>query len=200
MKAALFDLDGVLIDTEGLYTKFWEEAGKKYKVPFPDFAQRIKGTTMPQILDTYFPKELHATVLKECQDYDANLTYPIFPGVIEYLKKLKAEGIPCAIVTSSPNDKMERLWKLHPGLREMFDAVVTDQDVSHSKPDPEPFQVAASKLGADPRECWIFEDSYNGLLSGRRAGGYVVALSTTNPAETLSDKADRVISSFLELL
>ncbi|MCC8118115.1 MAG: HAD family phosphatase [Bacteroidales bacterium] len=200
MKAALFDLDGVLVNTEPLYSQFWGEMGKKYDLPYDDFADRIKGTTLPQILDTYFAPELHQEITAAVEAHDANMEFPLFPGAIEFLTQLNQRGIPCAVVTSSGADKMEHLWQSHPGMRELFSAVVIDSDVTHSKPDPEPFLVAAKKLGVDPKDCWIFEDSFNGLLSARRAGGFVVGLATTNPLHELEYKADVVIDSLSDLL
>lgn len=196
MKAALFDLDGVIVDTEPSYSIFWGGMGKKYNVPVDNFADVIKGTTLTQILNRYFPaKEVQAQVVKELEDYEYNMVYTIFPGVREYLDLLKGSGVKCAIVTSSNLAKMDNLWQQQPWLRSYFDAVITDEDVTHSKPDPEPYLVACKALGVTPEDACVYEDSYNGLLSGRRAGAKVVALATTNPYDTLTDKADMVIYS-----
>lgn len=198
MKAALFDLDGVIIDTEPSYSIFWGGMGVKYNVGIGNFADAIKGTTLTQILDRYFAPELHAEVVEQLEAYEKSMQYQLFPDVIDFLDKLKSLGISCAIVTSSNDEKMSNLWNQHPALREYFDALVTDEDVTHSKPDPEPYIIGASRLGAAPEDSYVFEDSFNGLLSGRRAGARVVALATTNPYESLVDKADIVIRGFGE--
>lgn len=201
MKAALFDLDGVIVDTEPVYSLFWGEMGRKYNVAAKDFANIIKGTTLTQILDRYFPDaDTQKLIVDDLERYEANMSYPVFRYVEDYLRQLQRSGIPCAIVTSSNLRKLDNLWQQHPGLRAYFRVVITDEDVTRSKPDPQPYLIAASRLGCEPEDTYVFEDSINGLISGRRAGAYVVALSTTNPVETLRDYADMVIAGFDELL
>lgn len=197
--AVLFDLDGVLIDTEGIYSGFWGGMGKKYSVPFPDFAQRIKGTTLVQILDGYFPQEHHEAIRRELKDFEDNMRYVVFDGVERLLDRLKAKGFGTAIVTSSSPLKLARLWMQHPWLKDKFDAIVSDTDVQRSKPDPQGYILAAERLGCVPEDCYVVEDSYNGLLAGRRSGAIVIALATTNPADTLIDKADRVFPSIADI-
>ena len=133
------------------------------------------------------------SLLKEREEA---MEYPIFEGVLEFLGDLQRCGVPAAIVTSSNLPKMTRLFAAHPGFREFFGAVLTDKDVSNSKPHPEGYLKAAARLGAEPAECIVFEDSYAGLQAGRSAGARVVALATTNPRHTLTDKADAVIDGF----
>ena len=198
-QAALFDLDGVIIDTEGTYSKFWGDLGKTYGVAYTDFAQRIKGTTLDQILTSYFPADKYDEILQQLTDYEQNMAYPVFPGAMEFIESLAAAGIPSAIVTSSSEKKMSRLWEQHPELRLMFQAVITDAQVERSKPDPQGYLMAAEALGVAPENCIVFEDSFNGLLAGRRSGAKVVALSTTNPAESLLGKADIVAPSLASL-
>ena len=198
MKAALFDLDGVIIDTEPSYSIFWHGMGERYNVGIADFADVIKRTTLTQILDTYFMPSLHAEIISLLEDYERSMEYRLFPGTVPFLNSLDSIGVPCAIVTSSNNEKMSNLWRQHPALTGCFQAIITDEDVTHSNPDPEPYLIGASRLGVQPQDTWVFEDSFNGLLSGRRAGAHVVALATTNPYESLVDKADIVIREFSE--
>lgn len=198
MKAALFDLDGVIIDTEPSYSIFWGGMGEKYNVGIDNFADAIKGTTLTQILDRYFAPDLHAEVVEQLEAYEKSMRYQLFPDVTDFLDSLRRLGYSCAIVTSSNLDKMSNLWNQLPGLREYFDVLITDEDVTHSKPDPEPYLTGAARLGVAPEDAFVFEDSFNGLLSGRRAGARVVALATTNPYESLVDKADIVIRGFGE--
>ncbi len=194
-KAALFDLDGVIIDTEPIYSGFWDKAGKMYDVPYPDLADRVKGTTLPKILDTYFPKDKHPQINQQLLEFEEKMRYELFPGAIEFLRKLRDKGIPCAIVTSSGEPKMTHLGEQQPELYSLMQAIITDADVTHSKPHPEPYLIAAERLGVNPKECWIFEDSFNGLKSARSAGGFVVGLATTNSAEAIAPYADIVVPS-----
>lgn len=197
MPAALFDLDGVLIDSESTYTRIWDEIVSIYPTGIENFAYKIKGNTLERILEKYFPdKDIQEKVVKILKAREYAMDYPIFPGVIEFLTDLKDKGIPAAIVTSSGPVKMSKLFAAHPGFRDYFGAVLTDADVTRSKPDPEGYMKAAERLGVPASECIVFEDSYAGLQAGRSAGAMVAALATTNPRETLEDKADVVIDGF----
>ncbi|MDE6125394.1 MAG: HAD family phosphatase [Muribaculaceae bacterium] len=199
-KAALFDLDGVLIDSETLYTQFWAEVGRHHHLPSPTFAYDIKGTTLTDILETHFPSpEVRADVDRLLHEFEDNVVYPIFPGALEFVDALRSKGLKTVIVTSSDERKMEFLYAQHPTFRSHFDDVVTAADVTHSKPDPEPYLVGAAKAGCRPEECVVFEDSYQGLQAGRSAGAFVVGLSTTNPASGVARYADMVVGSLAEL-
>jgi len=195
-KAALFDLDGVLIDSETLYTGFWEKVGKEHKLPSPTFAYDIKGTTLHDILTTHFPEpEIREDIDRMLHEFENEIVYPVFPGALEFVDALRGHGLKTVIVTSSDNKKMNFLFDQHPGFLSHFDALVTACDVTRSKPDPEPYLVGASKAGVNPEECIVFEDSFQGLESGRRAGCRVIGLSTTNPASSIRGKADFIVPS-----
>ena len=195
--AALFDLDGVLIDSESIYTEFWNRIDSIYPTGIPNFAYAIKGTTLPDILDTYFSDpEIRPHVLKHLQEQERNMRYVIFPHVEHFLKELQAEHIPMAIVTSSNEKKMVDLFRQLPGFRDYFDVVITDADVTHSKPDPEGYKLAAKRLGVPSERCVVFEDSRAGLEAGRRAGGKVVAMATTLKRGDIEGKGDIVLDSF----
>lgn len=197
---ALFDLDGVLIDTEGIYTDIWKDIESHFPTGIPDFAHVIKGNTLPRILDTYFRPEDHAEIRHMLKEREDAMDYPVFPGVMNFLHYLADQGIPAAIVTSSGDVKMDLITKREPAFMACFKAVITDSKVEHSKPHPDPYIKGAQALGVDPRQCMVFEDSYSGLEAGRAAGATVVALATTNPRDTLIDKADLVIDRLDELI
>lgn len=190
-KAALFDLDGVLIDSETLYTQFWKRVGERHHLPSPTFAYDIKGTTLNDILTTHFPDpKVRADVDRLLHDFENEIVYPVFPGALEFVDALRASGLKTVIVTSSDSKKMEFLFRQHPDFPTHFDAIVTACDVTNSKPHPEPYLVGASKAGVKPSECLVFEDSYQGLESGRRAGCKVIGISTTNPASEVRLRSD----------
>lgn len=196
--AALFDLDGVLVDTETVYTEFWSEMDRLFPTGTPDFANVIKGSTLPSILANYFPSEDdRAKVVELLKEQEENMRYAVFDGVIDFLEDLKRHDIPAAIVTSSGDKKMKRLFATNPGFREYFGTVITDSDVKRSKPDPEGYLLGALRLGCNPECAYVFEDSYAGVEAGRRAGANVIALATTNPRAALKEKADAVIDTFV---
>lgn len=198
--AALFDLDGVLIDSESIYTVFWNRMNELFPTGIDNFSYVIKGTTLPQILDRYFPDpKVQAELRVYLKKQEAEMVYRIFPGVERFLKTLKEKGIPTAIVTSSNDAKMKVLFDSLPGFRDYFDVVVTDTDVTRSKPDPQGYMLAAERLGVPSEHCVVFEDSRAGLEAGRRAGGKVVAVATTLTHEDIAGCGDIVIDSFEEL-
>lgn len=201
-KAALFDLDGVVLDTEGLYSVFWGGIGKEYYPDVEDFADRIKGQTLTQIYDGWFTGErasLRDAITKRLDEYEMTMDYNYIEGAREFIEQLHSIGIKTAIVTSSNKPKMENVMRCHPELTTMFDKILTSEDFEASKPDPDCYIKAAHRFGFQPSECIVFEDSINGLKSGRASGSYVVGLATTNPREVIAPLCDRVIDHFMDV-
>lgn len=193
LKAVLFDLDGVLIDTEGIYTEFWANIDRKYPTGVENFALVIKGTTLSDILERYFPaSEIQMEIRRTLKEFEEEMPYVFFDGAEDLLRLLKTRHISTAIVTSSNRAKMGKVYGRLPILGEMIDTLVTDEDVTESKPDPEGYLLAAGRLGAESGEFAVVEDSMHGLEAGRRSGGYVVGIATTNPREKVVERADYV--------
>lgn len=106
----LFDLDGVLIDSEGLYTQFWEDIEKIYPTGVDGFTYKIKGNALFKILDTYFRNEqIKSDIVARVHEFERTMKYPIYDGVIDFLSELKDNSIPIAVVTSSDDVKMNYL-------------------------------------------------------------------------------------------
>ena len=194
----LFDVDGVIIDSETQYSAFWDEIESIYPTGIPGYSMKIKGSTLPVILNRYYASEAtRQDLLRRLELFEDTMPLGIFPGVIDFLDELKAANIPCAIVTSSTRAKMERLHSLHPELWQYFTAIVDGEMVTRPKPDPECYVKGASLIGIRPGRCVVFEDSINGIKAGKAAGSYLVALSTTLPADTLKTmEPDMIIPSF----
>lgn len=193
---ALFDLDGVILDTEGSYTAFWDDYGSRH-FSEKDFGVKIKGQTLVKILGDYFPEENERKAITDAiNDFERKMSYPFVPGVENYIKSLKSNGIRTAVVTSSNLLKMENVYRCHPGFREMFDIILTSEDFSESKPSPYCYLKAMRLFGAGPEDCVVFEDSLAGLQSARASGAFVTALTTTNPEEVVRNYADLVIRDF----
>ena len=200
-KAALFDLDGVVFDTEPQYTVFWGQQCREYHPEHPGLEQEIKGQTLVQIYDAWFAGELEkeqAVITERLNQFEQQMSYNYVAGFVEYVEKLRQHGVKTAVVTSSNQPKMEAVYKSRPEFRGLFDAILTSEDFERSKPDPDCYLKAAERLGVVKDDCVVFEDSFNGLKSGRAAGMYVVGLATTNAAEAIEPLCDKVISDYLD--
>ena len=198
--AALFDFDGVVVDTEPQYSLFWDEKGKKYHPEIPEFGHHIKGQTLIQIYSQFFlqPEGLQSEITRELLDYETRMSFEFIPGVVDFMKELRLKGVKIAIVTSSNDLKMANAHRALPELKSMVDYIVTADKVSHSKPHPECFLLGAESVQVPVENCVVFEDSFHGIESGRRAGMKVIGLATTNPASSIEDKVSLVIPDFVD--
>ena len=198
--AALFDFDGVVVDTEPQYSLFWDEKGEKYHPEIPEFGHHIKGQTLTQIYSQYFlhPEGLQSEITRELLDFETRMSFEFIPGVVDFMKELRRKGVKIAIVTSSNDQKMANAHRALPELKSMVDAIITADKVTHSKPHPECFLLGAETLQMPIDRCIVFEDSFHGLESGNRAGMKVIGLATTNPASAIADKASLVIPDFVD--
>lgn len=189
LQAVMFDMDGLLVDTE----PFWFEVETEVMARLggtwthDDQAKLVGGSLSLSI--GYLLAKANAerrtdpeTVARWMVDgmvarIRAN-GVRLLPGAAELLAAVGAEGIPCALVTSSERSIMDAvLTNLHTGADgAIFQATVCGADVSHSKPDPEPYLLAAARLGAQPSRCVVLEDAPNGVASAEAAGCPVIAV------------------------
>ena len=202
LKAALFDLDGVVFDTESQYTVFWGSQCRMYHPEHPGLEQEIKGSTLTQIYYCWFsgPLEKEQPVITErLNAYEQQMSYDFIKGFIAFVDDLHRHGVKTAVVTSSNLPKMESVYRKQPGFKQLFDAILTSEDFERSKPDPDCYLKAAQKLGVNPYECVVFEDSVNGLRSGLDAMMKVVGLLTTNPVAVVAPLSDVQVSDYVEM-
>lgn len=196
-KAALFDLDGTLFDTEGQYTIFWGRIARKYRPDVFDLEYKIKGTTLVQIFEKYFPNpSIQESITKELNDWEEHIDYTFIPGARDFLNDLKQHNVKCAVVTSSNQAKMKSVSRWMPEFNAIFDKVLTAEDFTFSKPNPDCYLKGAAALGVTTDECVVFEDAFTGLAAGKAANIFTVGLSTSNPASAIKDKCDYVIPNF----
>ena len=196
----MFDLDGVLLDSEDIYTEFWNAVEEKFPTGIPNFAHVIKGSNLFEILHDHYPnEEIRQQVTEMLLGFQRTMKYEFFDGAMEFVHHLNQAGIPACVVTSSDDDKMASLARQHPDFKSHFKTIVTGDMVRHAKPDPECFLLGAQLIGVDIHDCWIFEDSLKGLAAGRASGATVIGLATTLPREVIQDKADLVIDNFNQL-
>lgn len=195
--AALFDFDGVVMDTEPQYTIFWNEQGKKY-LGKEDYGRIVKGQTLERIFDCYFAgmHDVHRQITADLDTYEEAMKYEYIPGVKAFLTDLRKNGVKTALVTSSNEKKMAIVYRVHPGMKELFDEILTAEKFTRSKPHPECFLRAMELLNVAPENSVVFEDSFHGLQAGRESGAFVVGVATTNPRESIEEKAGYVLDDY----
>ena len=199
MKAALFDLDGVVFDTEPQYSVFWGEQCRLYHPEHPGLENEIKGSTLEQIFEIGWGGELkkeREKVIERLNAFEAQMCLNYVDGFEKFVKDLRIKGVKTAVVTSSNLQKMENVYSKHPEFKSYFDAILTSEDFAESKPSPDCYLRAAKRLGVSVDECVVFEDSINGLRSGQAAKMRVVGLLTTNPIDKVCKLSDIQIPDF----
>ncbi len=201
IKAALFDLDGVLVQTESQYTDFWREMGRKFLPDNPHFAEEVKGCSLTQIFNERFPgrEDLWERIGAELKRFESCMDYPWMEGARDFVRSLRAAGVPTAVVTSSNLAKMECVYRSLPEFPELFTRVFTAEDSARSKPAPDCYLNAARTLGIMSADCAVFEDSPNGLAAGRASGAKVVGVSTMLTPAALAPLCDKAIDTFTGL-
>jgi len=203
---AIFDWDGVIIDSSRQHEKSWELLAheENRRLP-PDHFKRSFGMKnekiIPELLGwTRDPVEIRRQSLRKEELYrqivrDGGIA-PL-PGVVEFLGRLREAGVPAAVGSSTHRLNITTTLVML-GLDEMFQAIVTAEDVTHGKPDPEVFLLAAQRIGVTPARCVVFEDAKVGIQAAHAGGMKVIGVATTHPASTLRS-ADRVVHRLDEL-
>lgn len=212
IKGVLFDMDGLVLDTEKLYTRFWQEAANALGYPMTreqalGLRSLNKEFGQPK-LQSYFDKPIR---YEEVRDKRVELMNAFIEkegveakaGIQELLAYLKDKGIKTAIATSSPLERAERYLDFV-GLGGAFDKLITGNMVKKGKPEPDIYLLAASHLGLAPSECLALEDSPAGILAANRAGCFPVIIPDQDqPTEDVKEllfaevsRLDLVISLF----
>lgn len=200
LQTALFDLDGTVLDTEADYSVFWGTVGKKYHPEIEDFEKIIKGTTLTQIFDRYFPdRTVRCQITTELDSMEMNMNYRFINGAENFIKSLRDNGVKCAVVTSSNEKKIQAVRTSIPNFDSLFDKVFTSEMFIASKPSPDCYLLGATYFSTPIANCVVFEDAFTGLQAGTNAGMYTVGLCTTNERSSIIDKCHYVIDDFTEL-
>jgi beta-phosphoglucomutase family hydrolase len=203
---ALFDWDGVVIDSSAHHEKSWEQLAAEIGKPLPaDHFVRGFGmknqVIIPEILGwTGDPDEIETLSLRKEQLYRDIIRVEgieALPGVAELLEMLSDNGVPSAVASSTHRINVEVVLDAI-GLRPYFDAIVTAEDVTRGKPDPEVFLTGAERINRPASVCVVFEDAHVGIEAGLAAGARVVAVATTNPLDELG-RAHLALESLAEL-
>lgn len=206
MKGAIFDLDGVIVDTAKYHYLAWKELAAELGFEFKESDnERLKGVSRMRSLEILLEvggievteeekikmaESKNTRYVEMLQNLDKS---ELLEGAEEYLKKLKSEGILISLGSASKNAPLI-LDKL--GITELFDAIVDGNSVSKAKPDPEVFLKGAEMLGLSPADCVVFEDSQAGIEAARNAGCGVIAI---DKGGVLTD-ADKYVKCLGDLL
>lgn len=206
--AALFDMDGVLVDNHRFHADSWQQFATRYgrSIMPEQYAQYINGRvaadSLPYVMQrTLLADEIHS-LTEEKEAIYRELYAPTLaptPGLIDFLTELQSQGVPMAVGTSAPVSNIAFTLD-GTGIRSFFSAVVDASMISRGKPDPEIYLTAAQRLGISPNRCVVFEDAFSGIEAGLRAGMRVVALATTHTREELAHTgAHLIIDDFTQM-
>ncbi len=205
--AALFDMDGVIVDNMAFHQKAWELFFDKHRPPMTleDFMLQF-GRTNRDLFEVLFQRKISAEEEalfgeeKEALYREAYAHHvEAVPGFVDFIADLKAHDVRTAVATSAPRINLDFVLERLP-IAPYLDVLADSSWVTRGKPDPEIYLKTASALGCLPRACVVFEDSFAGIRSGQNAGMKVVALATTHPLERLSPYSpDLIISDFTQV-
>lgn len=184
IKAVIFDMDGLMFDTESLYNIAWAHAGRQFGyVIKPEDLNPMRGVNQTLVQELFlkrFGPEFDFTKIRQCrieytEQYIKENGLPHKPGLLELLKFLREKGYQTAIATSTHENTAGQYLKME-RLTDSFDVCVYGNMAAKSKPDPEIYLEAVKRLGRLPEECLVLEDSPNGILSGFQAGCPVIMI------------------------
>ena len=207
-EAVIFDMDGVLIDSEPIHVGIEKLLFNKLGIDVSETVHRsymgASNEFMYSDLRSRFNLSESVTELIDSDelfrsDYFQRLdTIPANDGLISLLGQIKTAGLKLAVATSSSPEIADLLLNKC-GIASFFDAIVTTSEAGKSKPSPDVYLLAAKKIGVSPEDCIVFEDSPNGLLSAKSAGMFCVVIQSDSELIQKLSKADYLIQSFTEI-
>ncbi|MEZ0542129.1 HAD family hydrolase [Fibrella arboris] len=208
LKAVIFDMDGVIADTNPhhqiAWRKYYEQHGRT--LSDAEFVEYVSGKHNRAILGHLFPDQaVDVADFDRLADEKEALFREIYapdivavPGLVSFLQVLKEHGIKTAVATSAPVENLDFVMDAL-ALRPYFDELLHEKLVTRPKPDPEIYLKAMAMLGVSPEESIVFEDSMTGVKAGRAAGARVVGVATTHTIDELTDVTNDVITDFTEM-
>lgn len=186
-QGAIFDMDGLLFDTERMYRDSWKQSAQQFGlVHNPDFPRTVCGSSgahMREIILQYYPQVDAKAFADDCilrVERELETHVPEKTGVRDILQYFKQHGVRVAVASSS-----KRATVLHnlkqADILSYFDAVVSGDQVTHGKPAPDIFLLAAQQIGCEPENCYVFEDGINGIRAGAAAGCTTIMIPDLTP-------------------
>ena len=206
-KGVIFDQDGILFDTERLYVQGWKYAGSTMNVDVPEvFFRAIAGSSGQRMLDIiheHIPGVDPSEFRHLCMDWthrEQDRFLPEKPGLHEIITFFIENGCEIAVASSSQLVRIEKNL-CTAGIRDSISHIVTGDDVEHGKPHPEIFLKAAQQLELEPEECYVFEDSFNGIRAGHASGCFTVMIpDLQEPTAEISQLYDACCKDFFEVI
>ena len=206
MAAVIFDMDGVLVDDFNIHLEAWDMFCRKHQINITEHTlkQHAFGRTNDELMPYFFNREMSKQEIDTLADEKEEIYRRIYKGRVipveglaVFLKMLKEKNIPVGLGTSAPRENAEFVLK-ETGIQAFFTSIVDGSMVTKGKPEPDIYLMSARMLNTQPSDCIVFEDSFAGIESARRAKMKVVGVATTHPAEKLTGCND-VIRNFTEM-
>ncbi len=194
MKAVLFDMDGVVVDNLPYHVDAWLLFCERHGMPLTRevFYRELNGMNSKDTFEWFYKKEMTRAEVEVLEE-EKEILYRGFyrehmqpaPGLLDFLKVLRTQGIKTALATSAGPGNIDFIVD-GLGIRDQFDAIIGGAEVRKGKPDPEIYLKAAAMVGVDPADCWVIEDSLQGIAAGLNAGMQVVGITTSHTPTELA--------------
>lgn len=209
IKAVIFDMDGVLVDTERISRWAWDTVGEKWGCRIDEtFLSKLRGGNLEQLKSAFLSRYGQEFAFDAMWEEKRSLFLqtlkkegvPVKKGAVRLLQYLKEKGYGIALATGTA--RSQTLWNLeNTGLEDWFDVMICGDEVTKSKPDPEIFLRAAEGLGVSPKRCLVLEDSLNGISAALSGGFHVVMIpDLTMPDKETVRKVDGVLDDLAEVI
>lgn len=209
INALIFDMDGLMFDTEYLMKLGWNKASKEMHFTLTEFhLSQMRGGTRERnklLFEQWFQGTIdydkgRAIRSQFVREYIDKHGVPVKKGLMELLRYLKEEQIPAAVATSTPRSEASLYWDMA-GVTPYLSASVCGDEVTNGKPGPEIFLTAARKIQTPPEQCLVLEDSINGLRAAKAAGSYSCMVPDLTPfSEDIRPLCDLVCSDLASVI
>jgi beta-phosphoglucomutase family hydrolase len=204
--AIIFDMDGVLVDSNPFHLQKWIDLFQAHGIPFDEqtLPKIVLGPPNEVTFRRYWHRDLSPAQMAELsEELEANFRREIapharvFPGVRRFIEECHTQGITMAVASAAIRKNVTFLIAAL-GLRDYFREILTGNEISHPKPDPEIYLKTAAKLGVEPAACLVFEDSFVGIRAAKQAGMKCVAIASTFTAADIRKETspDLIVPSF----
>lgn len=204
-KGFIFDMDGVIVDSEPVYDQWNEDLFKQLKIAVDEETRKsfigVSARRKWEILKKEFSIDQEIDELLELQkqvfSQEWDFKKALFPEVVPFLEKLKEYKIPLAVASSSEHHRINQVLE-QCGLKGYFDKIVSGEDFKNGKPHPDIFLQASREIGRSSENCIVVEDSFHGVTAAKRAGMYCIGIRHKDIIMDLSG-ADLVVNSLGEI-